>query len=74
MESLASFLRQFGRDTSTVAVLLPAKATLAEALASHRALPKDVGLGLVTTVKRYAIRCLPEHQGTVALAAKPEEA
>ena len=68
------FLRTFGRDDTTVAVLLPAKATLAQALASHRALPKDVGLGLVPTDKGFAIRCRPGHQGTVALAAKPEDA
>ena len=53
---------------------MPAKATLAQALATHRALPKDVGLGLVPTDKGFAIRCRSEHQATVALAARPDDA
>ena len=67
-------LLTFGRDDTTTAVMLPAKATLAQALATHRALPKDVGLGLVPTDRGFAIRCRNEHQQMVALAARPEDA
>ena len=63
-----------GRDESTVIVTLPIKHTLAQALACHRALPAEVGLGVVTTPKGLAIRCRPEHRDAIALKARPDEA
>ena len=54
-------LLTYGRDDSTKAVLLPAKSTLAEALATHRALPKEVGFGLRQGIRHPLSRRARSH-------------